>query len=123
MIGTESWNSETASNNASTSQGFKVRDFYNIGNSYNSPNVSAGVNYRKTINSVYAFANLNYKSMLYLSLTGRNDWSSALVYPDGSGDNSYFYPSASLSWVLNESYGLTLSHLLFETACFLCDGG
>ena len=106
LIGTESWNSETASNNASTSQGFKVRDFYNIGNSYNSPNVSAGVNYRKTINSVYAFANLNYKSMLYLSLTGRNDWSSALVYPDGSGDNSYFYPSASLSWVLNESMAL-----------------
>jgi iron complex outermembrane receptor protein len=106
LIGTESWNTETASNSASTNRGFKVRDFYNIGNSFDSPNVDAGVDTRKAINSVYAYANLNYKSTLYLSLTGRNDWSSALVYPDGSGDNSYFYPSVSASWVLNESIDL-----------------
>jgi hypothetical protein len=33
--------------------------------------------------------------MLYLDITGRNDWSSTLP----SGKNNYFYPSATLSWL------------------------
>ena len=36
--------------------------------------------------------------MLYLDVTGRNDWSSALE----AGNNSYFYPSVSSSFVFSE---------------------
>jgi TonB-linked SusC/RagA family outer membrane protein len=53
---------------------------------------------RKRINSVYAAVNISYKDYLYLDLTGRNDWSSTLA----SGHNSFFYPSASASFVFSE---------------------
>ena len=47
---------------------------------------------------------IGYSNELFLSITGRNDWSSALVYSDGTGNYSYFYPSASLSWVFTERF-------------------
>lgn len=51
------------------------------------------------INSIYALGNFGFKDMLYLDVTARNDWSSTLPI----GDNrSYFYPSASLSFLLSE---------------------
>jgi TonB-linked SusC/RagA family outer membrane protein len=53
---------------------------------------------RKRINSVYAAVNLSYQKLLYLDLTGRNDWSSTLAI----GHNSFFYPSASASFVFSE---------------------
>ena len=39
-----------------------------------------------------------WDNMLYLQLTSRNDWSSTLP----SGNNSYFYPGATLSWIFTE---------------------
>ncbi len=53
---------------------------------------------QKAIYSVYGLANLGWKDMIFLDLTARNDWSSTL--PRQS--QSYFYPSASLSLLLNE---------------------
>lgn len=58
--------------------------------------------YRKSIYSLYAMANLGYKNQLYLDITARNDWSSTLP----AENRSYFYPSASLSWVANETLSL-----------------
>ncbi|WP_270087929.1 SusC/RagA family TonB-linked outer membrane protein [Sphingobacterium sp. SYP-B4668] len=58
--------------------------------------------YKKSIYSLYAMANLSYKSQLYLDLTARNDWSSTLP----AENRSYFYPSASLSWIANETFSL-----------------
>ncbi|PHN01221.1 SusC/RagA family TonB-linked outer membrane protein [Flavilitoribacter nigricans] len=60
------------------------------------------------INSLYAFAQVGYKSMLYLDLTARNDWSSTLP----EANNSYFYPSASLSAVLTEMFDVPSSSAL-----------
>jgi len=65
--------------------------------------------YNKKINSIYSFANLSYDNYLFLELSGRNDWSSAL--PDDN--NSYFYPSASLSYILTESIDLPWDWLNF----------
>lgn len=53
---------------------------------------------QKRINSVYGAINLAYESMLYLDITGRNDWSSTLA----AGNNSFFYPSVSGSFVFSE---------------------
>ncbi len=53
--------------------------------------------YKKGVYSLYGLVSLGYKSMIYLDLTGRNDWSSTLP-PE---NRSYFYPSASLSMLLN----------------------
>lgn len=54
--------------------------------------------YKKAVNSAYATASIGYNDIAYLDLTGRNDWSSTLP----PGNNSYFYPSASLSVLLNK---------------------
>ncbi len=54
--------------------------------------------YQKSVYSAYATASIGYNDMAYLDLTGRNDWSSTLP----PGNNSYFYPSASLSLLLNK---------------------
>jgi len=65
--------------------------------------------WRRKTNSVFAFLNLSYKNMLFLELTGRNDWSSTLP----SGANSYFYPSASLSFVLSDAFNFSDSWMNF----------
>ncbi len=52
---------------------------------------------KKSIRSLYALASLGYKDLAYLDLTARNDWSSTLP----EENRSYFYPSASLSVLLN----------------------
>lgn len=49
--------------------------------------------------SVFANIELGWKSMLYLTLTGRNDWASALARTENS---SFFYPSIGLSGVISE---------------------
>ncbi|WP_375326121.1 SusC/RagA family TonB-linked outer membrane protein [Flagellimonas sp. GZD32] len=54
----------------------------------------------KQINSLYAFAQLGWNNSVYLDLTARNDWSSTLP----EQNNSYFYPSASLSVVLSDLF-------------------
>lgn len=46
--------------------------------------------------SIFGTLELGWKKMLYLTLTGRNDWASQLA---GSSSKSFFYPSAGLSWI------------------------
>jgi TonB-linked SusC/RagA family outer membrane protein len=55
---------------------------------------------KKKVNSVYAFANLAYKNMLFLDLTARNDWSSTLPKENWS----YFYPSVNASAILSDMF-------------------
>ena len=58
--------------------------------------------FQKAVYSLYATASLGFQDMAYLDLTGRNDWSSTLP----ESENSYFYPSASLSLLLNKMFHL-----------------
>jgi outer membrane receptor protein involved in Fe transport len=51
---------------------------------------------------VYGDLTLSYKDYLFFNLSGRNDWSSTL--PDGN--NTYFYPSTSVSLVLSDMISL-----------------
>jgi TonB-linked SusC/RagA family outer membrane protein len=59
--------------------------------------------FQRAIYSVYGLANLGYKDMIFLDVTARNDWSSTLP----ASNRSYFYPSASLSLLVNEMLPLT----------------
>jgi TonB-linked SusC/RagA family outer membrane protein len=54
------------------------------------------------VRSLYGFVNVAYKNMLFLDITGRNDWSSTLTSSSGDYDNSYFYPSVGLSGIISE---------------------
>ncbi len=71
--------------------------------------VSNGTN-QKAIYSLYGMASLGYKNMLYLDLTARNDWSSTLP----AENRSYFYPSASMSWLANYTFNLPKSISLLK---------
>lgn len=57
--------------------------------------------WREQTQSVFASAELGYKSTYYLTLTGRNDWPSQLAGPN-SQSKSFFYPSVGASIVLSE---------------------
>ena len=48
--------------------------------------------------AVYGTASIGYKDFIYVDVTGRNDWSSALP----SDNRSYFYSSYGVSFVLTE---------------------
>jgi TonB-linked SusC/RagA family outer membrane protein len=48
---------------------------------------------------------LGYKDWLFLDVTARNDWSSTLAYTRND-KNGFFYPSAGLTWIINESLSL-----------------
>lgn len=61
---------------------------------------------QKRINSVYALAKLVYKNYLYLDITGRNDWSSALATPTSTDNVSFFYPSVSASLIVSNLISL-----------------
>ncbi len=54
---------------------------------------------RKRLNAVFATAQFGWKDMLFLDVTGRNDWSSTLAFtPNGS----YFYPSVGLTAIISD---------------------
>jgi TonB-linked SusC/RagA family outer membrane protein len=58
--------------------------------------------------SLFSEVEFNYQDYLYLTLTGRNDWSSTLP-PDNS---SFFYPSASLGLVFTDMLGMEDNSIL-----------
>jgi len=80
--------------------GIIAPEFFNVSN-ISQANLRSTSGYsRKAVYSLYATASLGYNDMAYLDVTGRNDWSSTLP----TNNNSYFYPSASLSLLLNKMF-------------------
>ncbi len=64
-------------------------------------------NVAKKINSLYGAAGVSYKNKIFLDVTGRNDWSSALTLPEnllafGTEVNSYFYSSVAASAIISD---------------------
>ena len=53
--------------------------------------------------SLFGSVEVGWKQMLYLTVTGRNDWASQLA---GSPQKSFFYPSVGLSWIPSATFDL-----------------
>ncbi|WP_165823984.1 SusC/RagA family TonB-linked outer membrane protein [Pseudochryseolinea flava] len=66
----------------------------------------------KKVNSWYGSMQLGYSDYLFLDVTGRNDWASTLP----ANNRSYFYPSASLSWVASDMFDVNSDVLSFLKA-------
>jgi TonB-linked SusC/RagA family outer membrane protein len=66
-------------------------------------NVKTDQPYHSQVQSVFGNANISYKDFVFLTLSGRNDWSSNLSF---TPDDHYFYPSAGLSFILNQMFTL-----------------
>lgn len=76
-----------------------VPNIYSLSNAKETPTTTF-YQREKEIQSAFASLSLGYKSQVYLDLTGRNDWSSTLP----SSNSSYFYPSATTSWIFSETF-------------------
>lgn len=79
--------------------GLIYANWFNTGNFVSAAKNSQTVGAKKEVQSVFASATFGYKEMLYLDVTGRNDWSSTLVNTDNL---SFFYPSVGVTGVLSE---------------------
>lgn len=90
--------SSNGSNLSGESSQLLIPNVYNTGNYRTYPYVSNSYDNHTKINALYGALNLGYKDLVYLDITGRNDWTSTLLY---KVNDSYFYPSASLSMLLN----------------------
>lgn len=85
-----------------------IPGFYDISNSSNKPTSSEVESHRRLFGA-YAQATLGYNKYLYLTVTARNDWSSTLAL----NKNSYFYPAASLAFLVSEAVDLSKTPISF----------
>ena len=83
-------------------KGLTYPNIFTIGNFAETNNLNQTVVNRE-VQSVFASANFGYKNLLYLDITGRNDWSSTLV---NTNSQSFFYPSFGLTGVLSEMFAM-----------------
>lgn len=74
---------------------------YSFNNSRQAVQVGSN-NYEKRINSLYGYARFAYDDVLFMDVTGRNDWSSTLP----EDNNSYFYPSVTLSAIASDIFNM-----------------
>jgi TonB-linked SusC/RagA family outer membrane protein len=92
------FNQRTVRRSRVQSEGLNIDQLYTFANAQS--NVPSNFFSRREIFGVYGDFSFDYKNYLFLNVTGRNDWSSTLPV----SNNSYFYPSASASFVLTEAF-------------------
>ncbi|TVZ58907.1 TonB-linked SusC/RagA family outer membrane protein [Flavobacteriaceae bacterium MAR_2010_105] len=80
--------------------GLEIPDYYNLNNSSNNT-TSTGTSQYRTM-AVFGELQLSFMDMLYLGVTGRNDW--ATTMPEQN--ESAFYPSANLGFIFTQIEGL-----------------
>ena len=71
--------------------------WYNLSNSAEIPSTSQ-YEWKRRYLAVFGSAEFAWRNMVYLTLQGRNDWSSTLPV----NNRSYFYPGVSLSFLFSE---------------------
>ncbi|MDR2918682.1 MAG: SusC/RagA family TonB-linked outer membrane protein [Tannerella sp.] len=85
----------------STDGSLMIPNFFAITN-INRTSPTSNINqsgWHEQTQSVFANVEMGWRSMLYLTLTGRNDWASALA---NTKNSSFFYPSVGLSGIVTE---------------------
>ena len=80
-----------------------VANLYTYSNVNQSTAESSQSGYHKQKQAIFLNAQLGYRSMVYLDVTGRNDWTSTL---SGSDTKSFFYPTVGLSGIITEILGM-----------------
>lgn len=85
-----------------TNGGLRFPNEFTIANFRQTNNISQSVTNRE-VQSIFGTANLGYKDMVYLDVTGRTDWSSTLV---NTASSSFFYPSVGVTGILSNMFEL-----------------
>lgn len=83
-------------------QGAKKAQFYQRG-------------WREQTQSVFGSVEVSWKRLLFLTVTGRNDWASQLA---GSNNKSFFYPSVGLSGILTDMLSEELRNKMYNSLSF-----
>jgi len=86
---------------------FKSNGVYEISN-FEDIRTSSSL-YEKEMQSVFFTGQVGYKDFLFVDVTGRNDWSSAL----GVNNQSFFYPSVSTSFIFTDAFNMDKNVLNF----------
>ena len=73
-----------------------IPEYYNLSNTTSISATEVTTTLRRA--AFYGDLQLSWKSMVYLSVTGRNDWSTTL--PEGK--NSFFYPSVGAGFIFTQ---------------------
>ncbi|HEX2967628.1 MAG TPA: SusC/RagA family TonB-linked outer membrane protein [Bacteroidales bacterium] len=107
LLGATARRTDVSSTVGTTVGGLLIPEFYNLMNS-GSPVQTTETQLLSGVNSLYGSASIGFKNMVFLDVTGRNDVSSTLP----EGNNSYFYPSISTSFLLSELPGIKGSDVL-----------
>ncbi len=85
-------------NQYAASEGINIEGFYDLSNTYGTPNVSE-YTYITRLIGVFGNVDINYRSWLNLQLSDRNDWSSTLPLKN----NSFNYPGVNLGFVYSDA--------------------
>lgn len=88
--------------------GLVVPGFYNLSNS-KKPLFGLNEEQEELVNSLYGTVDFEIFRSVFLGATVRNDWVSTLA----PGNNSFFYPSASLSAVISDYVDLSSARISF----------
>lgn len=102
----EYFNNYVQALSASTSGGLIIPGQYFLSNSKENIRTNGGISDTKRTMSFAFQAAVSWRNQVFFDVTGRNDWSSTLVYSNAKGNNSYFYPSVNGSWLINETFKL-----------------
>lgn len=97
-----------------------TRDQVVLGNEIVSPNIytisntknilpNAGNLFKRRLWGIFADLEFSYKQFAFLTVTGRNDWSSTLP----KDNRSYFYPSVSGSFIFTQAFDMQNKVLTF----------
>ncbi|KAA1242746.1 SusC/RagA family TonB-linked outer membrane protein [Aquimarina sp. RZ0] len=97
FIGGNRRNNEFSRISGNTRGGLATPRIYNLNNSVDDANVDE-FDSRRRINSIFWSLSIGYDEFAYVTVTGRNDWSSTLPIEN----NSYFYPSVTGSFVFSK---------------------
>ncbi|MEO6883003.1 MAG: SusC/RagA family TonB-linked outer membrane protein [Bacteroidia bacterium] len=92
-------------NRFATGSNFSLPNFLDLSNAqnYQASESEAG----KRTSAWYGEGQLNWKSQLFLTLTGRDETTSTLA----PGHNNFFYPSVSAAWVFTDALKLTTNKI------------
>lgn len=111
LIGGGEYYSFTSKGQAANINGAIYPDIYRLSNSRNAITVTEEKPRKRNLGSLFYQASFDYRNDVTLNVYGRNDWNSSLVYNDGHGTYSYFYPGADVIWKFNETFKNKLSSL------------
>jgi iron complex outermembrane receptor protein len=101
-------NTSTSKEANYNTRGGILPDIYRLSNSKDPASITERAPYQTQLSSLFYQGSLAYRNYLTLNVYGRNDWNSTLVYNDGHGKFSYFYPGVDLAFVFTDAFRSSL---------------